>query len=249
VYTRHALRNAFIPIFTTLSTSLRFSLASLPVVEYFFVWPGLGLTLLEAINAGNSFLVTDLILSLGLLFLLINTFLGILYPLLEPRLRGREKLTIDYTDPQPWRERLADLYNDMLSGLAVLRQRFMKGFDRQPDRSKARSVEGKTRPVVVRHPGVKSSSPAHTWRLLRDVLSNPALVVGTFLVMGLAGLATFGGRLSAANPYEMHSFMTIAGKFGAPPFPPSSVFPWGTDHLGRDIQALVLAGARQSDQH
>ncbi len=39
---RHALRNILIPILTTLGTSLRFSLASLPVVEFFFAWPGVG---------------------------------------------------------------------------------------------------------------------------------------------------------------------------------------------------------------
>jgi ABC-type dipeptide/oligopeptide/nickel transport system permease subunit len=246
VYTRHALRNAFIPIITTLSTSLRFSLASLPVVEYFFAWPGVGLTLLDAINAGNSFLVTDLIVSLGLLFLLTNMLLGILYPLLEPRLRGRANQTIDYTDPQSWQEKLADLYHDMAIRLAGLRQRIMKPIYRQPDRSRSSSGEGKTRPVLMRHPAHESGSQIHAWRVVREFLTNPALIVGTLLVVGLAGLALFGGRLTTANPYETHSFLTIAGKFGAPPFPPSSVFPWGTDHLGRDIQALVLAGARQT---
>ncbi len=246
VYTRHALRNAFIPIFTTLSTSLRFSLASLPVVEYFFVWPGVGLTLLEAINADNSYLVTDLIVSLGLLFLVINMFLGILYPLLEPRLRSQEKQTIDYTDRQLWQERLADLYHELVSGMAGLRQRITKGFDHPANGSKAASTEEITRPVLVRRSERESGSPSHAWQALRDVLRNPALGVGALLVISLAGLALFGGRLIATNPYEMHSFMTIAGKFGAPPFSPSSVFPWGTDHLGRDIQALVLAGARQT---
>ncbi len=246
VYTRHALRNALIPIFTTLSTSLRFSLASLPVVEYFFAWPGVGLTLLEAINAGNSFLVTDLIVSLGLLFLLINMVLGMLYPLLEPRLRSHEKQTIDYADRQPWQERLADLYHEMMTGLAGLRQRITKSFNRQSNQSKARTVGQRTRPVSTRRPPSESGSRARSWRLLREGLSNPALVVGTLMVIGLAGLALFGERLTTVNPYEMHSFMTIAGKFGAPPFSPSSTFPWGTDHLGRDIQALVLAGARQT---
>ncbi len=47
---RHALRNILVPILTTLGTSLRFSLASLPVVEFFFIWPGVGLTLLQAIG-------------------------------------------------------------------------------------------------------------------------------------------------------------------------------------------------------
>ena len=48
---RHALRNVLIPVLTTLGTSLRFSLASLPVVEAFFVWPGVGQALLQAIEA------------------------------------------------------------------------------------------------------------------------------------------------------------------------------------------------------
>jgi ABC-type dipeptide/oligopeptide/nickel transport system permease subunit len=39
---------------------------------------------------------------------------------------------------------------------------------------------------------------------------------------------------------------TVEGEIGAPPFHPSSVFPWGTDHIGRDVQALVLAGTRQT---
>jgi peptide/nickel transport system permease protein len=54
VLNRHALRNVLIPILTTLGTSLRFSLASLPVVEYFFLWPGVGLTLLKAIELGPA---------------------------------------------------------------------------------------------------------------------------------------------------------------------------------------------------
>ena len=40
--------------------------------------------------------------------------------------------------------------------------------------------------------------------------------------------------------------MMVEGTIGSPPYAPSSVFPWGTDQLGRDIQALVLSGARQT---
>ncbi len=246
VYARHALRNALIPILTTMSASLRFSLASLPVVEYFFAWPGVGLTLLEAINGGDSFLVTDLIVSLGLLFLLINVFLGMLYPLIEPRLRSIENQSIDYTDRQPWRERFADLYNEIISGWADLRQRIKKGLDRQSPRLGSRTVGQKTLPMPAQHLQNEVSNRPPSRRLLRDVLSNPALLVGGLMVLALSGLVLFGERLASANPYELHSFMTIAGKFEGAPFPPSSVFPWGTDHLGRDIQALVLSGARQT---
>ena len=40
--------------------------------------------------------------------------------------------------------------------------------------------------------------------------------------------------------------MTINGQVGVPPFSPSEVFPWGTDMIGRDIQALLLSGARRT---
>jgi ABC-type dipeptide/oligopeptide/nickel transport system permease subunit len=246
VYARHALRNALIPIITTLSTSLRFSLASLPVVEYFFAWPGVGLTLLEAINTGISFLVTDLIVSLGLLFLLTNSLLGTLYPLIEPRLRDSEKRVVSYADRQPWRAKLVDLYYEMIAGLIELRQRVKRRVVRQPSQPKPSSIEQNIQPVTMQPLQVEAADRSRPWRLLKDVIRNPALLIGTLMVLALAGLVLFGERLTPANPYELHSFMTISGKFGAPPFPPSSVFPWGTDHLGRDIQALVLAGARQT---
>jgi ABC-type dipeptide/oligopeptide/nickel transport system permease subunit len=40
--------------------------------------------------------------------------------------------------------------------------------------------------------------------------------------------------------------MKVDGVIAAPPFRPSTPFPWGTDHIGRDVQALVLNGARQT---
>ena len=40
VMIRHVFLNAAVPVLTTLSVSLRYSLVSLPVVEFFFSWPG-----------------------------------------------------------------------------------------------------------------------------------------------------------------------------------------------------------------
>ena len=83
----HALRNVAIPILTAIGVSLRFSLSTLPVVELFFAWPGIGLRLLEAINARQSEVVVTLALALGLTFLLINLFLDISYRIIDPRLK------------------------------------------------------------------------------------------------------------------------------------------------------------------
>lgn len=83
----HALRNAAVPVLTAAGISLRFSLGSLPVVEYFFDWPGLGNRLLEAIRAGQTNVVVTLALALGLTFLGINLLLDIAYRFIDPRLR------------------------------------------------------------------------------------------------------------------------------------------------------------------
>ena len=86
----HALRNIAVPVLTAVGVSLRFSLSTLPVVEFFFAWPGVGLRLLEAINARQTDVVVTLALALGLTFLLINLLLDIAYRLIDPRLREVE---------------------------------------------------------------------------------------------------------------------------------------------------------------
>jgi peptide/nickel transport system permease protein len=83
----HALRNAAVPILTAVGVSLRFSLGSLPVVEYYFNWPGLGAALLDGIRGRDTQLVVSLALALGLTFMLINLVLDVVYRLIDPRLR------------------------------------------------------------------------------------------------------------------------------------------------------------------
>jgi ABC-type dipeptide/oligopeptide/nickel transport system permease component len=83
----HALRNVAVPILTAIGVSMRFSLSVLPVVEFFFVWPGMGLRLLEAINSRQTALVVTLATALGLTFLGINFILDVLYRVVDPRLR------------------------------------------------------------------------------------------------------------------------------------------------------------------
>ena len=83
----HALRNIAIPTLTAIGVSLRFSLSTLPVVELFFSWPGIGLRLLEAIDARQTSLVVTLALALGLTILLINLMLDVLYQMIDPRLK------------------------------------------------------------------------------------------------------------------------------------------------------------------
>ena len=85
----HALPNVAVPVLTAVGVSLRFSLSTLPVVEFFFNWPGIGLRLLQAISNGETTVAVALAAALGLSFLLLNLFLDILFWLVDPRIRER----------------------------------------------------------------------------------------------------------------------------------------------------------------
>lgn len=83
----HALRNVAVPMLTALGVSVRFSLSTLPVVELFFGWPGLGLRLLQAMDARQTPIVVALASLLGLTFLLTNFLLDVSYRMIDPRIR------------------------------------------------------------------------------------------------------------------------------------------------------------------
>ena len=83
----HAYPNASVPMLTALSVSLRFSLGSLPVVEYFLGWPGIGAALLDAIRNRQEAAVAGMALVIGLTFMLVNLILDVLYRYVDPRLK------------------------------------------------------------------------------------------------------------------------------------------------------------------
>ncbi|MDH3943315.1 MAG: ABC transporter permease, partial [Anaerolineae bacterium] len=83
----HALRNIAVPVLTALGVSLRFSLSSLPVIEYMFAWPGIGWSLIRGITEQQSALVVGLAFALGLTIQLVNFVLDLLYRIIDPRLR------------------------------------------------------------------------------------------------------------------------------------------------------------------
>jgi len=239
VLNRHALRNVLIPVLTTLGTSLRFSLASLPVVEAFFNWPGVGLALLQAIEAGLSPLVTDLIVSLGFLFLLINLALDVLYQVIDPRLRAEAQSQVQTEERRTWRERWEEFKSQ------IANRRISKSANRQISKSHSTFRIPKSA-ISDLQPPIRNPQSAIRNLIFPSILGNLPFLLGSLLVLVFLGVAVAGGKLAPASPSETHGVMTIQGQVSAPPFAPSAVFPWGSDAVGRDIQALVLAGAKQT---
>jgi peptide/nickel transport system permease protein len=83
----HALRNIAVPMLTAVGVSLRFSLSSLPVIEYMFVWPGMGWALIRGITERQPALVVGLAFTLGLTIQAVNFLLDLLYRIIDPRMR------------------------------------------------------------------------------------------------------------------------------------------------------------------
>jgi len=84
---RHALRNAILPVITTIGTSFGFLLTGSFVIERYFVMPGLGSTTIEAIQKGDMPVIQAGILITGAMFIMLNLLVDILLPILDPRIR------------------------------------------------------------------------------------------------------------------------------------------------------------------
>jgi peptide/nickel transport system permease protein len=87
VLSRHALRNALIPIITVLGLQLGSQLGGSVIVETVFAWPGVGWLLIQAITARDLPLVRADVLIVALTFVAINTLTDLSYAYLNPRIR------------------------------------------------------------------------------------------------------------------------------------------------------------------
>ncbi len=86
VISRHALRNALIPIVTIIGLQITALLSSVVVVEVVFAWPGLGRLALDAVLDRDYPVVQGTVLVMAVLLTLVNLGVDLLYFFLDPRL-------------------------------------------------------------------------------------------------------------------------------------------------------------------
>jgi len=88
IITRHALRNALLPVVTILGIAFPALLTGAVFVEKVFSWPGMGLLIVNSINSRDYPLLTAAVL-LGSTFVVVGSILSdVLYRWLDPRLHG-----------------------------------------------------------------------------------------------------------------------------------------------------------------
>ena len=89
VISRHALRNALIPVVTVLGLQIGRLLGGAVIVEAVFAWPGMGRLAVQAILTRDYTIVQATLLLLVTAFVFINLLVDIAYGLIDPRVRAR----------------------------------------------------------------------------------------------------------------------------------------------------------------
>ena len=87
VRNRHILRNALIPVVTTLGLSLSGLVVTSFIVERFFGIPGMGDLFIESFFARDLPVISAFVLIGTFLFVMGNLLVDLAYPLLDPRIR------------------------------------------------------------------------------------------------------------------------------------------------------------------
>jgi len=87
--TRHALKNALIPIITTVGLQFGRGLGGAILTESIFSIPGLGKLMVDSIKARNYPVVQGGVLFIAIAFSLINLIVDILYAFADPRIKSQ----------------------------------------------------------------------------------------------------------------------------------------------------------------
>lgn len=86
VVSKHALRNAMLPVVTVIGLQVGSLLSGAILTETVFAWPGMGRWIVNAIVARNFPVVQAGVLVFALIFVIVNLVIDVLYAWLDPRI-------------------------------------------------------------------------------------------------------------------------------------------------------------------
>jgi ABC-type dipeptide/oligopeptide/nickel transport system permease component len=87
VLVTYAFHNALLPVLTTLGMVFSFLLGSNVLVEKVFAWPGIGSFAVESLIASDYAPVQGFVLTMAVLYVLLNLLIDLLYTVIDPRVR------------------------------------------------------------------------------------------------------------------------------------------------------------------
>ncbi|KFE34566.1 ABC transporter permease subunit [Thioclava atlantica] len=85
----HALRNAMIPVITTIGLQVGMLMAGAILTETIFSWPGIGKWMVDSISRRDYPAVQGGLLLIAVIVMVVNLIVDLLYGLINPRIRHR----------------------------------------------------------------------------------------------------------------------------------------------------------------
>jgi peptide/nickel transport system permease protein len=89
ILSRHALKNAMLPVMTVIGLEFAFLMGGLVVTEQVFNLNGLGLLFVQAVSHRDYTLVQALVLLVAAVFIVVNFLMDLMYAWVDPRIRYR----------------------------------------------------------------------------------------------------------------------------------------------------------------
>jgi peptide/nickel transport system permease protein len=89
ILSRHALRNAMLPVLTVIALEFAFLMGGLVVTEQVFNLNGLGLLFVEAVAHRDYTLTQALVMLVAFVFIFVNFLVDLAYAWIDPRIRFR----------------------------------------------------------------------------------------------------------------------------------------------------------------
>jgi peptide/nickel transport system permease protein len=89
ILSRHALKNAMLPVLTVIGIEFAFLMGGLVVTEQVFNLNGLGLLFVQAVAHRDYTLTQALVLLVAAVFVVVNFMMDLMYAWLDPRIRFR----------------------------------------------------------------------------------------------------------------------------------------------------------------
>lgn len=88
---RHMLKNALIPVITTVGLHFGVLLGGSVLTETVFAWPGIGRFVIESIKTQDIPSVLGCVVTLAIMFTIVNLLVDILYAYVDPRIKSQYK--------------------------------------------------------------------------------------------------------------------------------------------------------------
>lgn len=83
----HAFRNTLIPVLTITTLQLSILISGSIITESVFQWPGLGMLLVQAVNARDMAVIQAAVFIIAILVILVNLITDLIYVIIDPRIK------------------------------------------------------------------------------------------------------------------------------------------------------------------